>query len=230
MKICCVVPAYNEASREGGRFFRATLTAIQQYVRNYQQSAVVVNDGSTDQSLDIIREYPLLGLSQSICNKGKIAAFERGYRYAHRRESDILVTVDADMQDLTAQHIDAVVNTLIASPEHMAVATYSQQGNAVGSKYSGFRAMQTKALSFLQETDSWEFAIWQHYRNAGGYTLEVAQLHLVSSTPTVLDLSLESARRGSLNSIESIRNDVSRAWQIFYNLDEVGAMKAQYML
>jgi len=90
-----VLPAYNEAVR-----IRSTLDFILEYVAQQHWSAevIVVNDGSTDSTADIVREYsakyPALRLLENPGNRGKGYSVRNGMLHA---SGDVLLFSDADL-------------------------------------------------------------------------------------------------------------------------------------
>jgi glycosyltransferase involved in cell wall biosynthesis len=85
--ISVVIPCYNYARYVGG----AIESALGQGYAEKQ--VIVVNDGSTDGSLDVIARY--LGRVELIDqpNRGSIAAYTRGFEQAR---GDIVIFLDAD--------------------------------------------------------------------------------------------------------------------------------------
>src|SRR5664279_6736 len=94
-KYSIVIPAYNEAARIG-----KTLTAVLDCVhqRNWSAEVIVVNDGSTDSTAEIVRRFarldPVLVLLENPGNRGK------GYSVRHgilAGQGEILMFTDADL-------------------------------------------------------------------------------------------------------------------------------------
>jgi glycosyltransferase involved in cell wall biosynthesis len=86
--IWVVVPVFNEE-----RVVEAFLKELQKL----SYSVVVVDDGSTDASSEIIKKYPVHFVPLSI-NQGQGAALRKGLAYALERGAEYLVTMDADGQ------------------------------------------------------------------------------------------------------------------------------------
>jgi len=85
-----VIPAYNEAGSIG-----RVLSAVREATCDCD--VVVVNDGSTDQTAQIVREMgvPQLRLP---CNLGYARALQTGLRFAVQRGYEVVVFMDADGQ------------------------------------------------------------------------------------------------------------------------------------
>jgi glycosyltransferase involved in cell wall biosynthesis len=83
-----IIPAYNEAEN-----IKNTIAHIGQFAPDYDY--IIVNDGSSDHTLDICREkhYPVInlpihvGLTHAV-KAGMMYAFEKGYGYAIQFDSD----------------------------------------------------------------------------------------------------------------------------------------------
>lgn len=87
--IFIVIPVYNEA------------TAIGQVVEDIRTSGyeniIVVDDGSTDGTIDVLRTLPVTALRHRI-NRGKGAAVKTGIVAANRLGAEVIVTMDGDGQ------------------------------------------------------------------------------------------------------------------------------------
>ncbi len=94
-KYSIIIPAYNEAARLG-----ATLQRVLQYIRaqRWDAEVIVVNDGSRDNTADLIREYasanPVLRLLENPGNRGKGYSVRNGMLHAN---GEILLFSDADL-------------------------------------------------------------------------------------------------------------------------------------
>ena len=90
-----VIPAYNESVR-----LRPTLDEILRYNREagWDAEVIVVNDGSTDETAQIVREYgrlyPQVGLVENPGNRGKGYSVRNGMLHAR---GDICLFMDADL-------------------------------------------------------------------------------------------------------------------------------------
>lgn len=90
LKVCVIIPAYNEE--------HSIRYVIGRIIRLYPDYAVlVVNDGSKDRTADVARSAgaDVVSLPQ---NLGIGGAMQTGYRYAAAQGFDIAVQIDADGQ------------------------------------------------------------------------------------------------------------------------------------
>jgi glycosyltransferase involved in cell wall biosynthesis len=96
-----VIPAYNESSR-----IRPTLDEVLRYVREqkWEVEILVVNDGSRDDTADVIREYarvhPQVRLVENPGNRGKGFSVRNGMLHAR---GDICLFSDADLSSPIAE-------------------------------------------------------------------------------------------------------------------------------
>jgi len=91
LKIGIIIPAYNEEKN-----IENVLKKIQKY-NNYDFDIIVIDDGSTDNTCQIIDNYNVLLLKHGE-NKGNGAATITGLRYCRKNNYDIVLIMDADGQ------------------------------------------------------------------------------------------------------------------------------------
>ena len=93
-RILVVVPCYNEETN-----IRAVVNELLEVreLNGYDLDVLVVNDCSTDESIQEIRKLPCYHLNLPI-NLGIGGAMHGGYKYAYRNGYDIAVQVDGDGQ------------------------------------------------------------------------------------------------------------------------------------
>jgi dolichyl-phosphate beta-glucosyltransferase len=131
-----VIPAYNEGER-----LRATLEKVIAYVRgrNWNAEIIVVNDGSTDNTLKIVQEFtdrePAVRLFENRSNRGKGYSVANGMMNAR---GDIIVFSDADL----SSPIEEMPKLLTAIEKGADIAIGSRWLNA---------ALQTQRQSFHRQ-------------------------------------------------------------------------------
>ena len=89
--VLVIIPAYNEAASIGG-----VLHALRTHVPEYD--IVVINDGSSDNTADVVRSFHAVEMISMPFNMGIGSAMQTGYRYAVDAGYDIAVQCDADGQ------------------------------------------------------------------------------------------------------------------------------------
>jgi len=90
MKLLTAIPVYNEERH---------LDAVLQEVRRYSPHILVVNDGSTDGTAQLLAKHADLNVVTHDKNRGYGAALVSAFDYAlHKSDCDVLVTMDCDGQ------------------------------------------------------------------------------------------------------------------------------------
>ena len=89
MKLAIIIPAYNEEK---------TIEELLNKLRRYpKEDIVVVDDGSSDRTADIVTKCGATLLKHGT-NKGKGMAHRTGFAYAIMQDYDAVITMDADGQ------------------------------------------------------------------------------------------------------------------------------------
>jgi glycosyltransferase involved in cell wall biosynthesis len=93
MNIAVLIPTYNNAG---------TLAQVLQDVLSHTRHVIVVNDGSTDDTLKVLDQFPEVQRVTYTNNRGKGIALRRGFAYAKQQGYDYVITMDADGQHFAA--------------------------------------------------------------------------------------------------------------------------------
>lgn len=88
-KICVLIPTYNN---------HKTLKRVLNGVLQHTQHIIVVNDGSTDDTAQILTEYSQINVISFSKNQGKGKALQAGFTKALELGFDYAVTIDSDGQ------------------------------------------------------------------------------------------------------------------------------------
>lgn len=180
-KVCVLIPTYNNAQ---------TLPAVIASIAQYTSNIVVVNDGSTDRTEAILKEYDVDSVSYPV-NKGKGWALRQGFKKAVELGYEYAITIDSDGQHY-ADDLTVFINALEQHPHAIIIGTRnmdqvnvpnkSNVGNRVSSFWfkvetgiklpdtqSGYRLYPVKALSdYTFFTRKYEFEIEVIVRAAWG--------------------------------------------------------------
>ncbi|MFD1095969.1 DUF2062 domain-containing protein [Salegentibacter chungangensis] len=89
LKCCILVPTYNNAG---------SLASVLQDLLFYTSNLIVVNDGSTDDTLDILKSFPQLLVHHLEKNSGKGVALNTGFKIAEKEGYDYAISIDSDGQ------------------------------------------------------------------------------------------------------------------------------------
>jgi len=101
MKICIIIPGYNESKMIG-----------QVVMKAYQiiNDVIVIDDGSKDNTAQVAQDSGAIVIKHDL-NKGKGAALKTGFDYAIKNEYDAVITMDSDGQH-DPDDIQGFINTL----------------------------------------------------------------------------------------------------------------------
>lgn len=89
LQLCVIIPTYNN---------HKTLTRVINGVLEYTQNIIIINDGSTDTTKEILSHYPTLTIIHLPQNKGKGNALQVGFRKALELDYHFAITIDSDGQ------------------------------------------------------------------------------------------------------------------------------------
>jgi glycosyltransferase involved in cell wall biosynthesis len=169
MRIITAIPVYNEASH-----IREVLAAA----RRYSQEILIVNDGSTDGTAELIASEKDLLRVDHPRNRGYGAALSTAFGYSVARGYDVLVTMDCDGQHepsripvlLEAIHDCDIVSgsrylrdfrqdTPAPNDRRFINATITKEINArygtnLTDSFCGFKAYRRQALEKLRITEN----------------------------------------------------------------------------
>lgn len=134
LKACVLIPTYNNAK---------TLEAVITTTLEYCDDVIVVNDGATDSTPDIISKFNNITVFKHEVNKGKGMALRNGFKKALELGFDYVITIDSDGQHYPEDFItflnkvEEVPNSLIIGARNMAVDNVPGK-STFGNKFSNF--------------------------------------------------------------------------------------------
>ncbi len=114
-KIACIIPAFNEGSR---------ISKVLEVVINFPafDEIILVNDGSSDNTLDIMNYYAKLSSSIKVIdvqpNGGKTNAVKQGIKAS---DSDMVCLIDADLIGLRYDYIYKMIFFLLTGDFDMTI-------------------------------------------------------------------------------------------------------------
>lgn len=136
MKILVIIPAYNEEACLEGAVDALTGTCP-------DVDYVIVNDGSTDRTQQIIRDRGFNAVRLPV-NTGLASGFRTGMKYAHRLGYDAAIQYDADGQHLP-EFIPGMAEVLEREGADIVIASRVLNGEKVG----GLRGVGSKIIAAL---------------------------------------------------------------------------------
>jgi len=134
LNCCVIIPTYNNAQ---------TLRQVIEDVLEYTDDLLVVNDGSTDGTNDILLDMPEVMRLNYTPNEGKGIAMRRGFAYALERGFDYAITLDSDGQHY-AKDLPTFAQTLAEEPNAIVIGSRNMGQENVptkssfGNKFSSF--------------------------------------------------------------------------------------------
>lgn len=173
MKICAVIPAYNEA---------ATIGKVIQETKKYVDAVFVVDDGSTDNTAEVAQHHGAQVIRHRT-NRGIGAAQQSGYDAAINNGFDYIVQLDGDGQHnpehipemlSVAQGCGMVIGSRFLNESYRAYPFVRRLGISfftlvvnllthvgITDVTSGYRVYRTESLRKLSRTSSRHWAVEQ---------------------------------------------------------------------
>jgi glycosyltransferase involved in cell wall biosynthesis len=133
-KVCVIIPTYNN---------HKTLKRVIDSVLLYTSNIIIVNDGSTDTTAEILSAYPNLTHIQHSKNSGKGLALRNGFKKALELNYNYAITIDSDGQHF-ASDIPNFLNELELYQESLLIGSRNMvqenvpKKSSFGNKFSNF--------------------------------------------------------------------------------------------
>ncbi|WP_281309498.1 DUF2062 domain-containing protein [Flavobacterium flavigenum] len=131
---CVIVPTYNN---------QKTLKKVLDSVLNFTTNVIIVNDGSTDATSEILKSYSQLTQIHHPKNLGKGRALRNGFRKAIEMTFEYAITIDSDGQHFAAdipiflEAIQEEPNALLIGSRNMTQENVPKK-SSFGNKFSNF--------------------------------------------------------------------------------------------
>ncbi|WP_348822369.1 DUF2062 domain-containing protein [Flavobacterium aestuarii] len=178
-KVCVIIPTYNN---------HKTLKRVIDSVLQYTSAIIIVNDGSTDSTVEILKEYSSLVQIHHPKNSGKGLALRNGFKKALALEYNYAITIDSDGQHF-ASDIPIFLNNLETNPDSLLIGSrnmvqenvpkkssfgnkfsnfwfWFETGNKLEDTQSGFRLYPLRKIPVHYFTNKFEFEIEVIVRSA----------------------------------------------------------------
>jgi glycosyltransferase involved in cell wall biosynthesis len=128
------MPTYNNAT---------TIGAVVQDVMQYSDDICVVNDGSTDNTLQVLSQFASLKIHSYTKNQGKGWALRQGFKFALQHGYDYAITIDSDGQHF-AKDLPTMLAALEKNDDAIVIGARNMEQSSVpgkssfGNKFSNF--------------------------------------------------------------------------------------------
>lgn len=123
-KICVIIPTFNNAT---------TIVEVIKGVQVYNQNIIVVDDGSTDNTSELLRGINSLEIIRFQTNKGKGSAIQKGFERALSQGFDYAITIDSDGQHFP-DDIPKFLSTIDENPNSLLIGSRNIEADGMPSK------------------------------------------------------------------------------------------------
>ncbi|MEN6356655.1 MAG: glycosyltransferase family 2 protein [Armatimonadota bacterium] len=115
MKVAAIVPAYNEKDR---------ISLVLEAIKNAQfvDEILVVSDGSTDGTYELVSSDPGVRVMNLETNRGKGGAMRAG---ALGTDADVILFLDADLVGMDGDKVDAIIKPVANGKADMAIGIFN---------------------------------------------------------------------------------------------------------
>lgn len=134
LKVCVLVPTYNNAG---------TISRLLKDIASFTRNMLVVNDGSTDDTREILNGFPGIHQVDYSLNRGKGFALRQGFKKAVELGYDYVISIDSDGQHY-AKDLPAFLHALEEYPGSLIIGARNMDQSAVpvkssfGNRFSNF--------------------------------------------------------------------------------------------
>ncbi len=126
LKCCVIIPSYNNAT---------TLADVINGVLQFTSNVIIVDDGSTDSTGDILSGFSQITLVTHKKNRGKGMALRNGFSEAVKMGYDHAITIDSDGQHMP-EDIPKFIDALQKTPGALIVGARNMDQESVPAKSS----------------------------------------------------------------------------------------------
>lgn len=136
LKCCVIIPTYNN---------HKTLQGVVEGVLTYTDQLILVNDGSTDRTSELLAQFPQISIIDIPKNTGKGNSLRQGFELAENLGYDFAITLDSDGQHFPEDipsFIEALKNEENKNVLFIGARNMAQEGvpkkSSFGNKFSNF--------------------------------------------------------------------------------------------
>lgn len=146
---CVIVPTYNN---------HKTLKKVLDSILDFTQNIIIINDGSTDETSEILKQYSQFTQIHHPKNLGKGRALRNGFRKAIEMNFEYAITIDSDGQHF-ASDIPVFISAIQNEPNSLLIGSRNMtqenvpKKSSFGNKFSNFWFKFETGIE-LQDTQS----------------------------------------------------------------------------
>ena len=164
--ICVIIPTYNNAN---------TIEGVITGVLTYTQNIIVVVDGSTDNTSDILRNFDNIDVISYEKNIGKGWAIRKGFEKSLSKGFDYAITIDSDGQHYP-DDLPGFIKELNKNPGSLIIGSRNIQAdgmpakNTFANKFSNFWYWAETNIKLPDTQSGFRLYPIKDYRNTRFYT------------------------------------------------------------
>lgn len=134
LNCCVIIPTYNNEQ---------TVANLITDVLAFTTNIIVINDGSTDSTSEILKSFPDIDSISYLPNKGKGIALRTGFKHAIDKEYRYAITIDSDGQHF-ADDLPQFIDKIEQEPDSLLIGSRNlnqenmPKKNTFGNKFSNF--------------------------------------------------------------------------------------------
>ncbi len=125
-KCCVIIPTYNN---------NHTIEQVINDVLEYTGQIIIVNDGSTDNTEEILSEFNKIDIVSYPKNKGKGYALRKGFRFAYEKGYEYAITIDSDGQHF-ANDLPKFIEKINKNPNAIIIGNRNMEQDGIPGKSS----------------------------------------------------------------------------------------------
>ncbi len=149
LKCCVIIPTYNN---------QQTIVQVITDVLKFTNNIIVINDGATDSTPELLKEFAVIQIISYSPNRGKGIALRTGIKAAQKKGYCYAITIDSDGQHY-ADDIPVFIDKIEQAPNSLLIGARNlnqenmPKKNTFGNKFSNFWFMLFTGIN-LPDTQS----------------------------------------------------------------------------
>ena len=126
LKCCVLIPTYNN---------ERTLNRVIDGVLTYTEHIIIINDGATDRTSEILKSYSNIEQIHFPTNKGKGVALREGFKKAYQLGYSYAISIDSDGQHYP-ENIETFITEIEKSPGSLLIGDRNMAQDGIPKKSS----------------------------------------------------------------------------------------------